>query len=132
MGERSQDVSARLLCVDDHSDTREMLMVLFRANGYDAVTAGTFAKALELARGGGFDAVILDSRLSDGSGVDLCKMVRAFDAEMPILFYSAAAYSEDAEAAFSAGANAYVTKPSDPKELVETVARVIQARGPLV
>ena len=132
MGDRSQDVPARVLCVDDHRDTCEMLKVLFRISGYDTVTAGTFAEALELARRGGFDVAILDNRLPDGSGIDLCRTLRTFDTRTPILFYSAAAYSEDAEAAFSAGANAYVTKPSNPTELVESIARLTQGRRPVV
>lgn len=60
-----------------------------------------------------------------GSGIELCKKLREFDATTPIIFYSGAAYESDKREAFASGAQAYLTKPTDTKTLIETVARLI-------
>jgi DNA-binding response OmpR family regulator len=58
-----------------------------------------------------FDLYLLDSRLPDLDGFDLCRQMRAFDPNTPILFFSGAAYEADKKRGIEAGANAYVIKP---------------------
>jgi CheY-like chemotaxis protein len=80
--------SPRILFVDDHEDTRFLISYLLGAWGYEVVAEGSVVKGLELARGGGFDLYLLDSRFADGSGTELCEGIREFDKETPIVFYS--------------------------------------------
>jgi DNA-binding response OmpR family regulator len=64
---------------------------------------------------------MIDNWLAEGSGVMLCRYVRVFDQDTPILFHSAAAYESDIREALEAGAQEYVTKPADPELLLRTI-----------
>jgi two-component system, NarL family, response regulator DevR len=66
----------------------------------------------------------LDNWLPDGTGVELCRLIREFDPHNPILFYSAAGYARDIEDALSAGAQAYLVKPVSLDELKQAVAQL--------
>lgn len=103
-----------------------MSIVLEMAN-YQVVLAANYDEALLLARVMRFDLYIMDNWMPGGSGIELCKMLRVFDATTPIIFYSGAAYDSDKREAFVAGAQAYVTKPVDNDTLLDTIARVIAA-----
>lgn len=110
----------RLLCVEDNEDILFMLTAILGRAGYDAESAGGHAQALEAARREHFDLFILDTKLGDESGLDLCRELRAAQPEARVIFYSAAVYDSDREAALAAGACAYVAKPGTA-ELVEAV-----------
>jgi DNA-binding response OmpR family regulator len=66
------------------------------------------------------------------SGIELCRELRRFDSNTPILFYSGAAYEHDKKDAEESGAQGYVTKPADGDELISEVLRLIAASGCLV
>lgn len=101
----------RILCVEDHEDTRFMLDLLLRQQSYDVVLADTVITALLLAQSQSFDLYILDKRFRGGSGLELCRQIRAFDSKTPIIFYSGAAGDSDRAEAISAGSQAYIAKP---------------------
>ena len=88
---------ARILHVDDHQDTRLMMAALLQDCGYGVLTAGSVAEGLELAKEINFDLYILDVRLPDGTGVELCQKLRELNSKIPILYYSA--YGEEADRA---------------------------------
>ena len=67
---------ARILHVDDHQDTRLMMAALLQDCGYGVLTAGSVTEGLELAKEIEFDLYILDVRLPDGTGVELCLDIR--------------------------------------------------------
>jgi CheY-like chemotaxis protein len=115
----------RILLVDDYEDARDLAALTLAE--YALVTASDFNEGLRLARRGGFDLYILDNWLPGKSGVELCRAIREFDPDTPILFYSAAAYERDKNEALQAGAQVYLTKPSVPGELRQAVAQVISA-----
>jgi two-component system, OmpR family, response regulator len=114
----------RILCVDDHEDTREMMRVLLETYGYEAVLAASVCDALERARSGGLDLCILDHWLTESSGIELCQQIRAFDSQMPIMFYSGAGQKTDIQKGLDAGAQAYLVKP-DFDHLRLTIDRLI-------
>ena len=66
----------------------------------------------------------MDNWLPDGSGIGLCRLIREFDPDTPILFYSAASYARDIEEALRSGAQAYLVKPAGFDDLEQTVARL--------
>ena len=99
----------RILCVEDDADTALMLIHLLRRAGYDVQSVATAAGALSLALS--FDLYLLDYRLPDGNGIDLCHTLRAQHRHTPIVIYSANAYQAQHRAARAAGATAYVNKP---------------------
>jgi DNA-binding response OmpR family regulator len=115
----------RILYVEDHDDTSELISLVLKQQNYEVVLDRTVASALQTAREQHFDLYLLDSRLPDGSGVDLCKEIRKFDLSTPVLFYSAAAYDIDRAMALRSGAQGYLMKPTRFNELCEMVSTLI-------
>jgi len=119
----------RILYIEDHADTRELVTLLLAQKSYEVITGETIESGVALAGAGEFDLYLLDSWLPDGSGLDLCKKIRQFDKSTPILFYSAAAYAADSDLALKCGAQAYLVKPSQPSELCDLVTELIERSG---
>ena len=117
----------RVLYIEDHEDTRELVTLVLEQRSYEVVTGATIETGLVLARSQHFDLYLLDSWLPDGSGLDLCRRIREFDKATPILFYSAAAYEIDKDLALRSGAQAYLIKPSQPSELCNLVVSLIES-----
>jgi DNA-binding response OmpR family regulator len=115
----------KILLVEDHQDTSDLLVLLLSQLDYDVATATSISKALNLAQSANFDLFVLDSMLPDGSGAELCKHIRQLDDSTPILFYSAMAYENDKHEALSAGAQRYLVKPVDSDAFCRTVKEMI-------
>ncbi|MDX6712692.1 MAG: hypothetical protein QOH96_3708 [Blastocatellia bacterium] len=115
----------RVLYVEDHEDTRELITIVLRQRDFEVANAHTVDLGVRLASEERFDLYLLDSWLPDGSGLDLCRRIRKFDQVTPILFYSAAAYEADKNMALGAGAQAYLIKPSQTSELCDLVSSLI-------
>lgn len=116
----------RILYIEDHADTRELVTLLLGQKSYEVITGSTIETGVALAGSGDFDLYLLDSWLPDGSGLDLCQRIRQFDKTTPILFYSAAAYAADYDRALQSGAQGYLVKPSQPSELCDLVTKLIE------
>jgi CheY-like chemotaxis protein len=119
-----QPSKCRILCVDDHEDTSYMLTHLLKNSSYEVVTAASIDNALRLIRSEPFDLYVLDKRLPDGSGLDLCRKLNAATPDVPIIFYSGDAYDLHRQEGLCAGAEAYVSKPQ-VDELILTVHRLL-------
>ena len=117
----------RVLYIEDHEDTRELVTLVLEQKNYEVVTGTTIETGVALASSEQFDLYLLDSWLPDGSGLDLCRQIRMFDKVTPILFYSAAAYEIDRDHALRCGAQAYLVKPSHPSELCKMVTSLIES-----
>jgi len=117
----------RILCVDDHEDTSEMLQLLLSQEDYEVVTAVTVEDALKLAKSEDFDLYVLDKRLPDGSGLELCKKLSAATPDVPCMFYTGDAYEVHRHEAIAAGADFYVAKP-DIDALIEGVRMLLAER----
>lgn len=117
----------RVLYIEDHDDTRELVTIILEQRSFEVVTGSTIASGVALAGSQYFDLYLLDSWLPDGSGLDLCRQIREFDKTTPILFYSAAAYEIDRNQAIESGAQAYLIKPSEPSELCSLVTALIES-----
>ncbi|PYT07462.1 MAG: hypothetical protein DMF60_07040 [Acidobacteria bacterium] len=117
----------RILCVDDDRDTRDMMTALLGLEGYDVLTAESVAEGISLALSGNFDLVMLDWVFKDGTGIELCTMIRSTDAATPILFYSGMALSGDMDNAIRAGAQGFLVKPVDFDELLRSVSTFVSA-----
>jgi two-component system, OmpR family, alkaline phosphatase synthesis response regulator PhoP len=121
-----EEPKRRILCAEDDEDTCELLTLVLGRSGYEVVSAYTFADALSKALTGSFDIFLLDNKLPDGTGVDLCRQIREVDTSTPIIFYSADAFEREIEGAYNAGANAYLVKPVDPQELDRTITGLLK------
>lgn len=115
----------RILCTEDDLDTRELITFVLKRNNFEVITTETPALAVEIAQAFSFDLYLVDNWMPDMSGPDLCRELRSFDAETPILFYSGAGYEKDKTAAYANGAQGYLVKPVDNDELVAEVRRLI-------
>jgi DNA-binding response OmpR family regulator len=117
----------RILCTDDDPDTREMISLLLTSEGFEVICVGSSEEAIECARTQTFDLFLFDNWMPGIPGTQLCAAIREFDAKTPILFYSGAAYQNDKESAFAAGAQGYLVKPADSAELVAKIEQLISA-----
>jgi DNA-binding response OmpR family regulator len=91
-------------------------------------TTSTVETALKLAQTDNYNLFVFDSMLPDGSGLELCKLVRKFDQQTPIVFYSGLAYEKDKISALEAGAQAYLVKPVGVDELVKAVRDLLNEK----
>jgi DNA-binding response OmpR family regulator len=119
----------RVLIVDDHSPTRGLLMRSMERAGHVAASEATCAQAAERLARERFDVTILDVMLPDGSGMDLCRSLRATGCSVPILLLTARGAVGDRVAGLDAGADDYLAKPFAVAELVARV-RALARRGP--
>ena len=120
-----EHTKARILHVDDHQDTRLMMAALLQDRGYGVLTAGSVGEALELAKDVIFDLFILDVRLPDGTGVELCQKLREMRPGIPILYYSAYGDAEEIESALAICGDAYLKKPVCIADIENQVARLL-------
>jgi CheY-like chemotaxis protein len=113
-----------VLCVDDHADTSEMLELLLSKEDYEVQTAATMKEACRLAAQRQFDLYVLDRRLPDANGVDLCSTLNQITPGVPCIFYTGDAYEVHRQEALAAGAAAYVAKP-DIDALIDAVQQLL-------
>src|SRR5213075_2531848 len=127
--ERDNAAKGHVLHVDDEPDVRLLISASLRDFGYVVATAGTSAEALELAKQLKFDLCILDVRLPDGSGIELCQQIHILQPGVPSLYYSAYASDEEQEAALSVCGDAYLKKPVSAAKLEETIADLLNSKN---
>ncbi len=100
----------RVLCVDD-KETCELLGTTLGISNIEIKSVHTVADAWRLAQTERFDLYLLETRLPDGNGFDLCRRLHRFAPRTPIVFYSSEAYETDRQRGLMAGAVVYLTKP---------------------
>ena len=117
----------QILHVDDDPDIRLLISASLHDFGYVVATAGTVSEGLELAHEFKFDLCILDVRLPDGTGIELCQQINELQPGVPVIYYSAYASDEEQEAALSIAGDAYLKKPVSAAVLEETVAELLES-----
>ena len=117
-----------ILYCEDHDDTRVIMSVMLERAGFRVTAVENGKDCLELARRERFDLYLLDHTFPDSSGVTVCEELRKFDADTPILFYSARAMPQEKEAAIKAGAQDYLIKPNDLFNVATHAAKWIAAK----
>lgn len=117
--------SCKILCVDDHHDTSEMLKLLLADEHFEVYTAETIHEASALAQTHDFDLYVLDKRLPDGTGMELCEILHRLTPGVPCIFYTGDAYEIHRQQAIAAGADAFVAKP-DVDALINTVHKLLK------
>jgi len=116
----------RILCADDE-DTCELLSTTLGFSDIEVKSTGKIAEALRLAQTEPFDLYLLETRLPDGDGFELCRRLHEFAPHTPIVFYSSEAYPVDRQKGLAAGAVAYLVKPYFD-DLASTVLKIITNR----
>jgi two-component system chemotaxis response regulator CheY len=118
----------RILVVDDHHLTREMVRIILKGIGFDSLISVESAfEARELIKAGGIDLVICDWNMPRFSGLELLREVRAMERhkDMPFLMLTAEAYRESLKEAMKAGVTDYIAKPFTAEILQEKLERVL-------
>jgi nitrogen regulation protein NR(I) len=118
--------NSRLLVVDDEPNVRYALEKSFQSPTLDVLTAATAKEGLRLVQAESPDAVILDVRLPDMSGLEVFSMMRAHDPRLPVIIITAHATAETAIEATKQGAFDYLVKPYDLGELRRCVERALE------
>ena len=116
-----------VLCVDDHHDTSEMLKMLLSEEDYEVHTAATVEGACKMAEESQYDLYVLDKRLPDGTGTELCETLLKITPDVPCIFYTGDAYEIHRREAFAAGAAAFVAKP-DIEGLINAVHQLLSEK----
>jgi CheY-like chemotaxis protein len=116
--------NCRVLCVDDHLDTSEMLKMLLSEENYAVDTAATMEEACRMAADTEYDLYVLDKRLPDGTGLELCERLMGITPAVPCIFYTGDAYEIHRREALAAGAAAFVAKP-DVDGLIDAVHQLL-------
>ncbi|HEY0715745.1 MAG TPA: response regulator transcription factor [Polyangia bacterium] len=119
----------RVLVVDDHEPTHQLLRRRLEGEAHVVVVAGTCADAQTAVQKRPFDVIVLDVMLPDGSGVELCRSWRAAGVTTPVLLLTARGDVGDRVAGLDAGADDYMPKPFALSELLSRV-RALGRRGP--
>jgi PAS domain S-box-containing protein len=117
-----------VLYVDDDESNRNTFALVFREAGFEVKEAATGGEALRLAEEKP-DVVVLDVNLPDINGVEVCRHIKMHPATraIPVMHMSAVyVTSEDKTHALEEGADAYVTKPVEPRELVAQVKALLR------
>jgi DNA-binding response OmpR family regulator len=114
-----------LLFIEDDDAIRLALRLALEDEGYTVVEAVNGAEGLEAFRANEIDLVLLDLRLPDLSGFDVCRALRT-DSIVPIIIITAQTDTHDMVAGLEAGADDYVTKPVVPKELAARIRALLR------
>jgi two-component system, OmpR family, phosphate regulon response regulator OmpR len=125
-------VNPRVLLIDDDLRLTDMVGDYLRRNGYEVDAAGSLAAGRERLRGGGYDALLLDLMLPDGDGLDLTRELRA-DARLrrlPLLMLTARGEPMDRIVGLELGADDYLPKPFEPRELLARVKALLRRAAP--
>lgn len=122
----------RVLVVDDEPDVTDLLRYKLEQDGYRCETLNDPLEFVSRARDFSPDLIILDIMMPDLSGIQLCRMARA-DAELtrkPIIFLTAKGESDDRVRGLETGADDYLAKPFNTKELLLRVRKLLERSLP--
>ncbi len=118
-----------ILVVDDEKDIVDLITYNLQRNGYNVICALDGTEAITLAQKHVPDLVILDLMLPGIDGFELCRSIRR-TSDVPILMVTARADTHDVVAGLEAGADDYVTKPFQPKELSARIRALLRRARP--
>ena len=116
-----------MLVVDDDRVIQQLVEVNLELEGHDIATAGNGEEALAKAVEFNPDVIVLDVMMPKMDGREVCRRLKADPrtADIPVVFLSARAQEMDVNSGLDIGAAAYLTKPFDPADLLETIDRVL-------
>ena len=117
----------RILIVEDHPLNMKLLRDLLEAHGYETLETGDGLEALNLARQGRPDLILMDLQLPDVSGLEVTRWLRREPGTraIPIIAITAFAMREDEKKALDSGCDAYLAKPISIGRILEIVAALL-------
>ena len=125
---KEQIGQSKVLIIDDEPPIVELVRLYLEREGYRVEGCGTAVAGLSRVNASRPDLVILDLMLPDGDGFEVCKHLRAFG-DVPVLMLTARSDDVDKIVGLELGADDYVTKPFNPRELVARVKAILRRRS---
>jgi two-component system, OmpR family, phosphate regulon response regulator OmpR len=125
-------MSARLLLIDDDTRLTAMVSDYLRGAGYAVEASGSLAAGRQQLESSNFDALVLDLMLPDGDGLDLCRELRANPRtrQLPLLMLTARGEPLDRIVGLELGADDYLPKPFEPRELLARIKALLRRAQP--
>lgn len=119
--------NAKILIVDDDPNSMALLAYTLELEGFQVLQAEDGAAALEMVGRQSPDLVVLDVMLPDLSGLEVCRRIRQELqlADLKVVMLSAKAENADQDLGMQAGADAYLTKPAEPDQVVKSVRELL-------
>ncbi len=124
----AQDSAPRILLVEDDGQLRTLISRNLREHGLDVAAAATGAEMAVLLEHGQFDLIVLDIMLPGTNGLELLRRLRK-TSDTPVIFASARGSEEDRIVGLELGADDFLTKPFNTRELVARIGAVLRRRG---
>jgi DNA-binding response OmpR family regulator len=121
--------SQTILVVEDEQSIASFVSLYLKNAGYDVRTAATGSEALAQAAANDISLILLDLMLPDIDGIDVCRRIRQ-RSEVPILMLTARDEDVDKIIGLEVGADDYLTKPFNPRELVARVKSILRRAAP--
>ena len=120
-------MAEKILIVDDDLDTLRLVGLMLQRQGYEIVAASNGTQALNMAQSDHPDLILLDVMMPDMDGVEVTRQLRQNEhtRDVPIIMFTAKTQVEDKILGFEAGADDYLTKPTQPRELFAHVKAVL-------
>lgn len=117
----------RILVVDDDPEVIRLLTARLVNSGYDVSSASNGLEAMEKIKKRRPDLIVLDVMMPQMDGFNVCSCLKEDESlkDIPVLFLTGLGQIKDMKRAIEAKANAYIVKPFDSEELLETIERLI-------
>lgn len=117
----------KILAVDDHPETLDIVVLTLQQYGYDVVSTPLPKEGIRLAETEKPDLILLDVNMPEMSGLEVCRYLRANPdlASTPIIMFTAEDEPYQKLAGFDAGADDYLTKPTDPDEMIARIEGIL-------
>ncbi|WP_031336378.1 response regulator transcription factor, partial [Rhodopseudomonas sp. B29] len=126
---RPADDAPHLLLVDDDRRIRDLLSRFLASEGYRVTTAQSVRDARAKLAGLNFDLLILDVMMPGETGFDLARSIR-LTSQVPIVMLTARAEADNRIEGLSLGADDYVSKPFEPRELLLRICNILKRTSP--
>ena len=124
------DDAVHILIIDDDTRIRTLLTQYLSQNGYRVTAAHDAADARRKMEGMTFDLLVLDVMMPGENGIALARSIRSEDRDVPILMLTALSETEQRIEGLGAGADDYLPKPFDPRELLLRIGNIVRRRTP--
>ncbi len=123
-------MTKKILIVDDEKDIAQLIAFRLQAHRYKTILAHDGVDGLAKAKEENPDLVILDVMMPRLNGFEVCRLLK-FDAKyknIPVIFLTSKKEDVDKAISQEVGADAYVTKPFESNELIETIGKILQSK----
>lgn len=118
----------RILLAEDENALAKALVKIFEKNNYSVDSVDNGEDAFDYIRAGDYDVVILDVMMPKADGITVLKKIRAEGNQVPVLILSAKSEVDDKVLGLDSGADYYLTKPFDTKELLATIRAITRSQ----